>query len=78
MIYTILRYLSAAILIYFSIVGAGHTFFGSEPASLPLAVSVYGVFCLAPLMILFFGLGASDVDIPRKRERDDSEASNNN
>ena len=68
MIYKLLRYASTAMLAYFSMTGAKHLFLEDGDVSFPVLVSIYLIFGIAPLLILFFGVGASDVDIPRKSE----------
>lgn len=73
MIYKALRYLSASILIYLSIIGARHTFFDDLRPGPLTAILIYLPSCIVPFMILFFGVGASEVDIPRKTGLDDSD-----
>lgn len=71
MVYKVLRYMSLSTAIYFSIVGAEHLFFGGERVNFFVKTLFYLVFCIGPAFILFFGVGASDVDIPRNVEESD-------
>lgn len=77
MFYKMLRYISTAFLVYFAMVGAGHTFFAGGDLSFPIRIVIYFVFCIGPFMVLFFGIGASDVDILRKSRLSDSEKEQN-
>jgi hypothetical protein len=55
-----LRYLSSAIIIYFSIIGIQETFLKGSDAGIFTKLLIYSILCLLPMVIIFF---SSDEDI---------------
>ena len=63
MISRVVRYVAFAVTIYFSFIGVEQTFFGDRSVIFVAKITVYLLFCLAPVLILFLGIGGKETDV---------------